>query len=443
MTENNKNIPENDQAEKITEEQVAPVSSKEKAGETEPAIQDKATVEFNMVQDEISPDAYDLFDIRDTTPKEEIQQEEEETVKKKPKKRTKGRAKGCGLTGIWMIGILVVSLLISAFVITFISDSVGVGKEVLSKLLYKKEGNTTVLITVEEGKGINEVAADLKENDLIVSETFFKAFIKVTGKGGDMNYGVHSFTMDMGYDAILKSLAEPALAEDLEVTIKSPMTAEEIALYLEKKNVCDAEEFIHEIKHGTFESELWNNIPKDVDLYMVAEGYLYPDTYRFYENDSPHRVIQKMLDNLEENFTLQMREDAKKLGFSTHEIMSLASMVETEGCGFYDEMPGVSAVFHNRLNDWALGQRFLQSDPSMSYAGGDRYNTYKTEGIPVGPISNVTKEAIHAAIYPDTDNHAYYFVTDKYGKFYYNDTLAGHDSTIADLRARGIWYSKY
>ena len=106
-------------------------------------------------------------------------------------------------------------------------------------------------------------------------------------------------------------------------------------------------------------------------------------------------------------------------------------------------MAGVSAVFHNRLTQWPEGQRFLQSDPSMGYAGGERYNTYKTEGIPVGPISNVTESAIKAAIYPDKDNDAFYFVTDKYGKFYYNKTLAAHESTISDLKSRGIWYSKY
>jgi len=392
---------------------------------------------------------YDLFEIVEEKEPVLIEEEskeeskEEDMKRKKSKGNAKHTAKGCGFTGLWMVSIVVISLLIAGFVITFVSDSVGIGKEITCKLLHGKAGNTTVLITVEEGQGINEITSSLKENDLIVSETFFKVFIKLTGKGGDMNYGVHSFTLDMGYDAILESLAEPALAEDLEVTIKSPMTVEEIAEYLEKKNVCKSDEFLYEIKNGTFDSELWNNIPKDLDLYMVAEGYLYPDTYRFYENDSPHRVIQKMLDNLESKFTPEMREDAKKMGYSTHEIMSLASMVETEGCGYYDEMPGVSAVFHNRLNNWPVGQRFLQSDPSMGYAGGDRYNTYKTEGIPVGPISNATESAIKAAIYPDENNHAYYFVTDKYGKFYYNDTLAAHDSTIADLRARGIWFSKY
>ncbi|MBR4282181.1 MAG: endolytic transglycosylase MltG, partial [Clostridia bacterium] len=87
--------------------------------------------------------------------------------------------------------------------------------------------------------------------------------------------------------------------------------------------------------------------------------------------------------------------------------------------------------------------RYLQSDPSMGYAGGERYNTYKTEGIPIGPISNVTEEALVAAVYPDQNNDAYYFVTDKYGKFYYNKTLAAHESTISNLKSRGIWYSKY
>ncbi len=424
MNENNMNVPEN-----IPE---TPIKTEGDEEVKEYVIGGNVTSEADG-----STQHFDLFEIREKT-----ESVNKSTMINRGKDKMAKRKK-TGKTLIWMASIVIIAVIIAFSVIVYIADSVGIGKEVISGVFHGKKGNTTVLITVEEGQGINEVASLLKENDLILSDTVFKIYVKLTGQGNDMNYGVHSFTLNMGYDAIIDSLAEPALAEDLKVTIKSPMTVEEIADYLEKKNVCKKKEFLDEIKNGTFDSELWNNIPKDANLYMVAEGYLYPDTYRFYENDSPHRVIQKMLDNLEEKFTPEMRNDAKKMGFTTHEVMSLASMVETEGCGYYNEMSGVSAVFHNRLNEWPEGQRYLQSDPSMGYAGGERYNTYKTEGIPVGPISNVTESAIKAALYPDKDNDAFYFVTDKYGKFYYNKTLAGHESTIADLKARGIWYSKY
>ncbi|MBR2151805.1 MAG: endolytic transglycosylase MltG [Clostridia bacterium] len=423
MDENNMNTPENLENATQNEEEVKEYNPKSSCESTEE----------NETQD------FSLFEIKEKLQESKTEKEPMKNKSKRKKKKGKSPVKSI----VWMISIVVIALVIALSAIVLIADVIGIGKEVTSDLFYNKNGNTTVLITVEEGQSVNEIASLLEENNLILNKNIFKAYIKLTGKGNDMNYGVHSFTLDMGYDAILESLAEPAMAEDLEVTIKSAVTVEEIADYLEKKNVCKKDEFLNEIKYGKFDSELWNNIPKDANLYMVAEGYLYPDTYRFYENDSAHRVIQKMLDNLEEKFTPKMREDAKKMGYTTHEVMSLASMVETESCGFYNEMSGVSAVFHNRLNEWPKGQRFLQSDPSMGYAGGERYNTYKTEGIPVGPISNVTDKAIIAAIYPDADNDAYYFVTDKYGKFYYNKTLAAHESTISNLKSRGIWYSKY
>lgn len=364
-------------------------------------------------------------------------------VKKDKKTKEKRGKSGCGLTVIWLGGIVIISVIIALSIIVVISDAVGIGKEMVVKYIHKKDHRETVLITVEEGQGVNEVAAVLEQHDLVLDDKLFMMYVKATGDGGDMSYGVHSFTLDMGYDAILNSLAEPALAEDLEVTVKSPMTVEEIAALMEEKEVCKAEDFLYEIENGTFNSPLWSAIPEDENLYIAAEGYLYPDTYRFYKHDDPNRVIQKMLDNLEEKYTDEMREETKKLGYSTHEILTLASIIETECCGYYDEMKKVSAIFYNRLNDWAPGTRKLQSDPSMHYAGGDLYDTYKIEGLPPGPISNFTEEALNAAVYPDPNVEDYYFFTDKYGEFYYNYTLEEHESDIDYVKSRGMWIEGY
>jgi UPF0755 protein len=80
----------------------------------------------------------------------------------------------------------------------------------------------------------------------------------------------------------------------------------------------------------------------------------------------------------------------------------------------------------------------------MYYPYGDgAYNTYKIEGLPPGPMSSVTEQAIRAAVSPDLTVTAYYFVTDANSQFYYSDTLAQHNVVIAALKDSGLWLADF
>jgi UPF0755 protein len=57
----------------------------------------------------------------------------------------------------------------------------------------------------------------------------------------------------------------------------------------------------------------------------------------------------------------------------------------------------------------------------------DAYNTYVTEGLPIGPVSNPGLESINAALYP-SDTNFYFFLTDDHGTFYYAENLAQHEA---------------
>lgn len=366
-------------------------------------------------------------------------QPETETASAPPnalrKKKSDKKAKSCLTTFIWLFLIVAVSVGLAVMAIFAVSDYLGVGKDFL-----RGEDTRSVQIYVEEGASINEIALQLEEEDVLINRHVFLLYLKLTGKGDNMNYGAHDFSTKMGYGEILDSLAQPAKAEDVTVTIPSAKTVEEILNILEDAGVCSYADLRTELLNGTFDSPLWAAIPENEAIYYAAEGYLFPDTYNFYLNDDAHRVIQKMLDNLEEKFTPEMRQAAADRGYTTHEILTMASIIELESCGYFEEMPKVSAVFYNRLEDWPAGTRLLQSDPTMYYPyGNGAYNTYQKEGIPPGPMSNATEAALSAAVYPDETVKAYYFVTDANGKFYYNDTLAAHEATIAELKQKGVW----
>ncbi len=357
-------------------------------------------------------------------------------VENKPQKKKKKKAKkGCAVTALWLCISGILSITFAVLGIFAVSDYLGIGKDFI-----RFQDTRSVQITVEEGAAISDIAKQLEEQDVLISRHVFLLYLKLTDKGNNINYGAHDFSTKMGYSEILNSLAEPAKAEDVTVTIPSGKTVEQILNILDKAGVCSYTELRREALNGKFDSPLVNAIPQVDGMYYPLEGYLFPDTYQFYLNDDPHRVLQKMIDNLEEKFTSEMRDKAKAMGYTTHEILTMASVVELESCGYFEEMPKVSALFYNRLNNWPAGARYLQSDPTMYYPYGNGiYNTYKIEGLPPGPMSSVTEAAIKAALYPDDTMKSYYFVTDSQGGFYYNDTLAAHEATIADLKEKGLW----
>ena len=131
-------------------------------------------------------------------------------------------------------------------------------------------------------------------------------------------------------------------------------------------------------------------------------------------------------------------EKVKKSGYTLHEIMTIASIIELESSGDKTEMANVSAVFHNRLKSDEFAK--LQSSPTVKYPhGSGKYDTYQSEGLPPGPLCSPSLDAIKAALEPTPDFEYYYFVTDAKMKFYYNKTLAEHNNTIARLKKENNW----
>jgi len=141
----------------------------------------------------------------------------------------------------------------------------------------------------------------------------------------------------------------------------------------------------------------------------TAEGYLFPDTYYFSKDVSTEKILSTMIQRFWQVFTPEMEQQAEKAGFSIHQAVTLASIIEKETSSD-SERPIVSSVFHNRLKC----RMRLESDPTVIY-GLDHfdgnitrrhlttptpYNTYTRHGLPPGPISSPGAKSLMAAIYP-------------------------------------------
>ena len=171
---------------------------------------------------------------------------------------------------------------------------------------------------------------------------------------------------------------------------------------------------------------------------QTFEGYLFPDTYYFSQDVTPKQIITSMVNQFRMTFKDEWEIRAHALGFTMHEIITLASIIEKE-TGVASERPVIASVFHNRLRK----KMRLASDPTVIYGikvfNGNitkkdlnrltPYNTYMIRGLPPGPIANPGAESIKAALYPAKTNLLYFVA--KFDKTHqFSATLADHNRAV-------------
>lgn len=331
----------------------------------------------------------------------------------------------------WIFGIFAAAIILATIIIVGTGEFLGIGSG---------RGKDCV-IEIEQGMSTKQIAHVLKEGGAINYEFAFRLYSKLTGNDGKYLYGVYAFNNETGYADLADMLmTQGAVAESVTVTIPEMSTIDDMAKILEEKGVCTAADFKSAVRNAELKNEIISGIPTQ-KVYYRLEGYLFPDTYDFYSYDSAEcavLAVKKMLDRTEELFTESMRQRATELGYSVHEILTMASIVELEAGGSPSEMASVAQVFYNRLNSPEFTT--LGSSPTRKYPYGDgKYNTYVCHGLPVGPLCAPSLNSIMAALYPNTQITATYFVTDASMNFYYNSTLADHNATIAKLKREKNW----
>ena len=211
----------------------------------------------------------------------------------------------------------------------------------------------------------------------------------------------------------------------VRVTVPEGSTFMQIANSLEKNGVCTAADFYATAQSYTVQSF---SVPSTSDRAFKMEGYLFPDTYEFYQGEEPEAVLRKMLNNY-----------AAKSGMPSEKTLILASIIERETRST-DQMKLVSSVFHNRLD---AGMR-LDSDPTREYVNNyitgnslvanqskfaPLYNTYKCSGLPAGPICNPGARASAAAQSPAASDYLYFFFGND-NQNHYSKTLAEHEAQM-------------
>ena len=185
---------------------------------------------------------------------------------------------------------------------------------------------------------------------------------------------------------------------------------------------------------------------KFLDAYGIegpsVEGYLFPDTYQFVRGMTPEEMLGKMVQRMRAKLTPETHGRARELGLSTHQLLTLASIIEREAI-VKDEQRLIAAVFWNRLK---IGMP-LQADPTVQYAVAKErralsradlvvdhpYNTYVRPGLPPGPIASPGLEAIQAALAPAPVRYLYFVARDD-RRHYFSTTMEEHSAAVTRYR---------
>src|SRR6185437_15842227 len=98
------------------------------------------------------------------------------------------------------------------------------------------------------------------------------------------------------------------------------------------------------------------------------EGYLFPETYQFSRMMTMQEMAAAMVRQFRQvatqiGLTGSVSPDAPTPGYSLHEVVTMASIVEKESA-VPEERPMVASVYYNRLNSRVA----LDADPSIIYA---------------------------------------------------------------------------
>lgn len=328
----------------------------------------------------------------------------------------------------------------------------------------EKEANSVCeyqTIEVTAGESVKEIASSLKQADLIRNPFAFELYARINNLHAKLKAGKYSFRKTMSARAIAKQLVNGVVSSDVFNLTILPGTnllgdkgKSQTGIIHQFRTLGYSEEEINQAltKHydnpvlkGLYADETKLSNP-EIPAKLALEGYLYGETYQFYNHEKLENVITTILNQFNDVVVSnQLEEKFKARGFTLREGIILASVIQKEART--EDMPGVSMVFQNRLKQGiALG-----SDVTATYAaditGVDRtnatnadilavnslYNTRRFPGLPPGPIAVPSKAALLAVAEPDSSKASMlYFLTGDDGLMYYSSTDAEHNQKIRD-----------
>lgn len=305
----------------------------------------------------------------------------------------------------------------------------------------QRENSTNIsktTITVTQDTTLEDIANDLSDKGFITDPTYFKLEAKLYGESKYIP-GEYEISSNMSSESIFRKLTTPIDTEEdtIKFTIPEGFTITQIAETLDTKGIVKKQDFLTAVQDKNYVEDypFLKDVYQTDNLKYKLEGYLFPDTYIVSKNTSSQEIIGMMLDRFEEIVSTYSGHIANS-NYTMHELITIASIIEQEA-KVTQERPIISGVIHNRLED----NMNLQMCSTIQYSLDQRkvnltlkdlevdtpYNTYKYNGLPVGPISSPGEDSIKAACLPESHDYLFFVLEDESkGTHYFSSNLNDH-----------------
>ncbi|MFA9462090.1 endolytic transglycosylase MltG [Thiohalorhabdus methylotrophus] len=298
------------------------------------------------------------------------------------------------------------------------------------------------MLEVPKGTPFNQVVGRMVEHDWVDRPLEMKLLGRMFGVASRIHAGEYRLKPDMTPMAVLEALVSGDVVLHA-VTLPEGWTVREFLERLRSKQTLEPED----VPDGPEDPSLLRLLGLEERGLENAEGWLFPETYRYPRGDDAATILRKSHKRMKAVLEEEWAARSADLPYdSAYEALILASIVEKE-TAVPEERPMIAGVFINRLRK---GMR-LQTDPTVIYGMGDAfngnlkarhlrrrtpYNTYRIDGLPPTPIANPGRGAIRAVCQP-ADTDALYFVSRGDGTHVFSETLEEHNRAVRRFQLGG------
>lgn len=379
-----------------------------------------------------------------------------------PKGRPKHR-KGEGLLGIpnilvtlvWAAIVLAIGVTLGRMIWVCAADVLAFGRE-----------DHPVTITISSTDDIDDIAQKLKNANLIRYPGLFKLYASFAVDEGEIQPGIWDLNTLYDYHALVNMMSPSSRRSVVTVMIPEGSSCRQIFELLQEKRVCTVEALENYAASGDLGDHWFLEGMTRGDKYCL-EGYLFPDTYEFYTNDTAENVLTKMLNNFDSRVDESILGQLDSLNgylvqlmtnngrdseyISSHllsmaDVITVASLIEKESASA-EESFTIASVIYNRLYAWGSTPAYLNIDAAVIYGLDGKtdltqadlqtdtpYNTYLHTGLTPGPITNPGLNSIKAALAPQNTNYYYYILDPAVGTHHFSSTLEEHEAFREAIR---------
>lgn len=282
----------------------------------------------------------------------------------------------------------------------------------------------SVEIEVPLGAGSGYIGELLEENGLVRNSTIFRFYTRFKNESS-FQAGTYTLSPSQSMDELIETLktGKVIVVPDIKLVIPEGFTIDQVITRLAEVSEIPKEEISAQLSDREYIRSLVDEYEVLTDevlaegIYHPLEGYLFPATYEFDDGVTLDQIVREMLKPTEQLYN-ETQAAVQATGRTFHETLALASVVEKEAVSTEDRQE-IAGVFENRLAD---GMK-LQSDPTVWYGTGESsiftsfadlendslYNTYRYEGIPIGPIASVSRDALNATLNPNETSNIYFY----------------------------------